>query len=192
MWKIISTACASLALVACDMAQMEADKLDSMELDPVQRSVAEALIKGLKMETAAPMLRSRDFGRAVYYAKSVDMPSRFHNAHTLYLANYPRSRKTNITPGSGNRVLANRKPGKSGSASTPPMSPVPLAVLSSAYAGGNDRASLIRQARATPQGARSISEASAALVSGSPPNSFTRSYSDLLLTPIRLATDVTL
>lgn len=87
---------ASLAIVACSAEQradMESDKLDSFNLSPMERSVAEALIEGYKKEMGMPLLRSREYGRAACYAKKVRMPTRFHKAHLAYLANYSEADK---------------------------------------------------------------------------------------------------
>lgn len=84
------------SLVACSAeqrAQMEADKLDSFELTTEQRAIAEALVVGYKAETGMAMLRSRDYARAACYAKTVDMPSRYREAHLLYLENYGEADK---------------------------------------------------------------------------------------------------
>ena len=79
---------AALALGACDMAQMEADSLDSMELTDQQREVAEALIVGYKKERGNIPLRSRDIAHAACYARSVRIASSYHDVHLKYLRDY--------------------------------------------------------------------------------------------------------
>ncbi|AKM10829.1 hypothetical protein [Croceicoccus naphthovorans] len=81
---------APLALGACnlDTESMEADKFASMNLTPEERAVAEALVAGFKKDTGLPILRSREYGRAACYAKTVDMPDHLRSAHLAYLANY--------------------------------------------------------------------------------------------------------
>lgn|GEM_PF-1925093 len=83
----ISAAC---LLAACDanLEQMEADKFASFGLSDSERAVAEALIEGYKKEMGMPVLRSRDYGRAACYAKSVVMSSRHNDVHIAYLRDY--------------------------------------------------------------------------------------------------------
>ena len=85
-----------IGLAACsaeDRAQMEQDKLDSFDLTPKQYEIAQALIEGYKKDTGMPLLRSRDYGRAACYAKTVNMPALYERAHLLYLKNYPEADK---------------------------------------------------------------------------------------------------
>lgn len=86
--KLAALTGAGMLLVACDTEKMEGDKLDSMDLSEKERQVAEALVEGYKKEMGTPILRSRDYGHAGCYAKSVRMPSSYHNVHLKYLRNY--------------------------------------------------------------------------------------------------------
>ena len=79
---------AILLVTACDMEKMEGDRLDSMELNESQRIIAEALIEGYKKEMGGVPLRSRDIMHAGCYAKTVRIPSSYHNVHIKYLRNY--------------------------------------------------------------------------------------------------------
>ncbi len=81
---------AALALVACggDPSAKEARKLDEAALSPDERSVAEALIEGFKTETGAASVSEAEIERAACYARAVDMPEQFSDAHKSYLADY--------------------------------------------------------------------------------------------------------
>ncbi len=85
-----------LALTACsqtERAEMEKNKLESFELSSKQYEIAQALVEGYKKDTGMPMLRSRDYGRAACYAKTVNMPAMYERAHLLYLKNYTEADK---------------------------------------------------------------------------------------------------
>lgn len=82
---------AAFLLAACsaeDRAQMEADRLDKLELSDDERTIAEAYLVGWKKAARRDMLKSREYAQAACYAKSVKMPSSLHRAHLLYLEDY--------------------------------------------------------------------------------------------------------
>ncbi len=81
---------AALALPGCggDPSAKDAARLDSKELSPDERMVAEALLDGFRRETGAATLPDADIERAACYAKSVDMPEKYTDVHKLYLADY--------------------------------------------------------------------------------------------------------
>jgi len=93
----VTTLAASMMVIAAcspaDRAEMEKNKLESFELTPKQYEIAQALIEGYKKDTGMPMLRSRDYGRAACYAKTVSMPAMYERAHLLYLKNYTEADK---------------------------------------------------------------------------------------------------
>ena len=95
-YRIMIALIIAMSLAACsaqDRAQMEKDKLASFELTAKQYEIAQALIEGYKKDTGMPMLRSRDYGKAACYAKTVNMPAMYERAHLIYLKNYPEADK---------------------------------------------------------------------------------------------------
>lgn len=84
-------ALALVAITGCSAEQrteMETTKLESFDLTPDQRVVADALVTGFKAEMGLALLRSREYARAACYAKKVVMPRKYKKAHLFYLANY--------------------------------------------------------------------------------------------------------
>lgn len=86
--KLIFGAITLSACSAGEIAEMESDKVDKMNLSASERVIAEALVEGYKKETGAPMLRSRDYAHAACYAKNVKMPTHFARVHAQYLKDY--------------------------------------------------------------------------------------------------------
>ncbi|WP_340587414.1 hypothetical protein [Erythrobacter alti] len=83
----LATGLACLALGACSMPDGDA-LLDELDLTQSEREVANAVVEGLRGEMAVPMLRKRDYYYAACYAKAVDMPASYRNAHLAYISNY--------------------------------------------------------------------------------------------------------
>jgi hypothetical protein len=87
----VAGALAILLVAACseaELAEMEGDRFDKMNLSARQLKVAQAMVAGFKKEFGIPVLRSREYLRAGCYAKKVNVPLAFEDAHLSYLANY--------------------------------------------------------------------------------------------------------
>lgn len=66
---------------------------DDFELTHSQRAIAEAMIEGQKQASAIPVMRQREYLMAACYAKKVDMPSEYSQAHRAYLADFEEADK---------------------------------------------------------------------------------------------------
>jgi hypothetical protein len=94
--SLVAITALAVTLGACggvDTEQMEAEKLEQMELTNEQRIIAEALIAGQKKETGIPVLRSRDYAAAGCYAKTVQVSRGQSRAHEAYLRDYAEADK---------------------------------------------------------------------------------------------------
>ncbi len=91
LWRKIVWPLAALLLATCSpeqRAEMESERLDRYNLTEDQREIADSYIKGWKKSARRDLLRSREYGAAICYAKSVDMPASLRKPHLLYLEDY--------------------------------------------------------------------------------------------------------
>ena len=91
--RALSLACAlagAMALAGCGGGDdpTDAQRLDAAALTTDQRAVAEALIAGFQRETGADTVSAAEVDQAICYARTVEMPAAFADAHRRYLADY--------------------------------------------------------------------------------------------------------
>ncbi|WP_409412311.1 hypothetical protein [Altererythrobacter sp. MF3-039] len=92
MNRIILVLAGTLLVGACDMPD-GTEIYEGVELTTSQKAIAEAMIEGQKKASAIPIMRQREYLMAACYAKTVDMPSEYSQAHRAYLADFGEADK---------------------------------------------------------------------------------------------------
>ncbi len=90
--RLSMVAASTLIVSACDMPD-GTEIYEDLELTGSQIAIAEAMIEGQKKASAIPVMRQREYLMAACYAKKVDMPPEYSQAHRAYLADFEEADK---------------------------------------------------------------------------------------------------